>query len=208
MFPKPLFFLTVLVMFSCNNNDKEKPAERKIAKPDSTIVRNQPVNPFAPADISPMDLSYLPSDYPQRKMSDSLIAPPVARVIYSRPQLQGRKMFGNILKYGEPWRLGANEATEIQFFQPVTVMGKQIKAGRYSLYCIPYEKEWTIAINKNIDTWGLKIDSTKDLHRFKVQLEDHPYSLEYFTIVFENTSSGSNILFGWDTTVARLPIQY
>ena len=113
-------------------------------------------------------------------------------------------MFGQILKYGEPWRLGANEATEIQFYKDVTIQGKKIKAGRYMLYCIPYEDKWTIVFNSNIDSWGLKIDPSKDLYRFDIPVSTNNPSLEYFTMVFEKTDRGANLLMGWDTILARL----
>src|SRR5687768_2385202 len=87
-------------------NEKEKTT---VANPmDSTAVGNtkspDPVsNPFAQVDISPMDMSYYPVDYPKLKMTDSITGPPLARVIYSRPHLGGRKIFNDVLKYDEPW---------------------------------------------------------------------------------------------------------
>nr|WP_315818687.1 DUF2911 domain-containing protein [Paraflavitalea speifideiaquila] len=68
-------------------------------------------------DKSPMDMAYFPVDYPKLKMSGNAKEPLVARVIYSRPQKSGRAIFGDVLKYGHTWRLGANEATEIEFLK-------------------------------------------------------------------------------------------
>ena len=123
-------------------------------------------NPYDPVDVSPMDMSYLPDDYPIMKMDNKTNKPPVATVIYSRPQMQGRQIFGSLVKFGEPWRLGANEATEIELFQPVSIQNKVIAAGRYVLYCIPQEKQWTIVFNRNFDCWGLKQDPSKDIFTF------------------------------------------
>ena len=136
--------LALLFLFSCSDSTSRDTTQRR---PDIQIT-DSPVrvqdNPFAPVDVSPMDIAYLPSDYPIMKMTGGAKPLPLARVIYSRPHRQGRAIFGGLIKYGEPWRLGANEATEIEFFQPVTIQNKKIPKGRYVLYCIPQEDKWTI----------------------------------------------------------------
>lgn len=199
--------LVIVSFLSCQNQDKDH-SDKTTIKKDTSLVNNQAVNPYAPTDVSPMDMSYYPVDYPKLKMANSISAPPVARVIYSRPHLQSRKMFEQILKYGEPWRLGANEATEIQFFRDLTIQGKKIPAGRYVLYCIPYADKWTIILNSGIDTWGLKIDSSKDVYRFDVPVTFKKSQVEFFTMVFEKTDQGADLIMAWDTVVARLPIVF
>jgi len=90
----------------------------------------------------------------------------VARIFYSRPQKQGRKIFGELVEYGQVWRLGANEATEIEFYKDVKIAGKKVPKGRYTLYAIVNENSWTMIINKETDTWGaFKYDPKKDLLR-------------------------------------------
>ena len=199
--------LFLFLLLSCQKSDKKTETEKQ-GKKDTSVVKTETSNPYDNIDISPMDMSYFPVDYPKLKMTNSVDQPPVARIIYSRPHLQGRKMFGQILKYGDPWRLGANEATEIQWYKDVTIQGKKIKAGRYMLYCVPYEDKWTIVFNSNIDSWGLKIDPSKDLYRFDVRITTNNPSLEYFTMVFEKTDRGADLLMGWDTILARLPIEF
>ena len=81
-----------------------------------------------------MDMVYFPTDYPLLKMAGKTTTPPLMRIIYSRPQKQGRQIFGGLVQYDIPWRLGANEATEIEFFSAATVAGKTVKAR--SLYFI------------------------------------------------------------------------
>jgi len=141
-------------------------------------------------------------------MANPAIGAPVARVIYSRPHLGGRTLFGGVLKYGETWRLGANEATEIQFYKDVKIQNRRIPAGRYTLYCVLAEDKWTIAINSAIDTWGLKQDSTRDVARFEIPVTTGNIKLEYFTIVFEKSDKGAELVFGWDDVIARLPIEF
>src|SRR5688572_30208793 len=125
-----------------------------------------------------MDTSYFPVDYLKTKMTNTAAPLPVMRVVYSSLHLQHRRLTAGILKYDEPWRLGANESTEIDFYKDVTIQGKKVKAGRYILYCIPHQDSWTIILNSNIDTWGLKQDPAKDVERFKVPATSGNPSLE------------------------------
>ena len=202
--------LLVLLASGCDENKKEAPVAENPVIPDS--VKNQTpdksVNPFSSVDISPMDMSYFPVDYPKIKMANGSVPPPVIRLIYSRPHLQRRALFNGILKYDEPWRLGANEASEINFYKAVTIGGKRIPAGRYIIYGIPHVDKWTIILNSNIDSWGLKQDSTKDVGRFDIPILTNNVSLEYFTMVFEKTESGADLIIAWADILARLPIRF
>lgn len=202
-----LLFSIVFFSFSCDNNEKTASAE-PTKKVDTAIVNTAPTNPYAIIDISPMDMSYFPVDYPKRKMAHDISTPPVMRVIYSRPHKQGRVIFGNLQKYGEPWRLGANEATEIEFFQNVSIQQKKINPGRYIIYCLPYENKWTIVLNNDIYTWGLKIDSSRDLMKFDIPIKKTPVVFEYFTMVFQPINNGAELVMAWDDTEARLPINF
>ncbi|MEO6069179.1 MAG: DUF2911 domain-containing protein [Chitinophagaceae bacterium] len=205
----PLFSLllsfTLLLTFC---TDYKKQVTSVLPTNDSEIVKKGATNPYLPIDLSPADIIYFPVDYPVAKMSGKTAALPFARVIYSRPHKQGRKIFGGLLKYGEPWRLGANEATEIEFFKPVTIQNKKIGAGRYMMYCIPGPEFWTIAFNTNIYSWGLTIDQSKDLFRFKTTVQPSAVPIEYFTMVFEKTGSGADLIMAWDDVVSKLPISF
>jgi len=135
----PALFLLLLFAIACEQKQKEEAVEPKVKTSDS-LINQKPeptANTYASVDISPMDMSYFPVDYPKIKMANANTPPPVARLIYSRPHLQRRPLFNGILKYDEPWRLGANEASEINFYKDVTIQGKKIKAGRYIIYGIP-----------------------------------------------------------------------
>lgn len=158
-------------------------------------------------DKSPMDMSYWPNNYPALKINGKAPARPVARLIYSRPMKNGRTIFGNILKYDEVWRLGANEATEIEFFSRVKIGGKTIPKGRYTLYCIPHPDRWTLILNTDNYSWGSMIyDSRKDLVRKDVPLTKNPETTEAFTMYFDETASGANLVILWDDLKAVLPI--
>ena len=198
-------FLLIVAFVSCSENETKDTVPARI---DTPVVNIQPTNSFTPVDISPMDMVYFPVDYPVLKMSQKEIAPPVVRVIYSRPHREGRKIFGELLKFGEPWRLGANEATEIEFFKSVNIQGKAVKPGRYVLYCIPNIDNWIIALNKNIFSWGLKIPQEDDVNRFTISVETLHASTEFFTMFFEEKKNGADLVITWDNVMTRLPMQF
>ncbi len=159
-------------------------------------------------DKSPMDMSYYPVEYPKLHMAKVVTEPLVARVIYSRPQKDGRIIFGNVLKYGSIWRLGANEASEIEFFKEISINNHKINKGRYIIYCIPYENKWTIVLNEDLYTWGLKIDTTKDLYKVDVPISKTNYPFEVFTMEFQKATRGINLVMEWDSVRALLPINF
>ena len=204
--------LSFLLVVSCTDQKKETKKPVVTAAPDSSrkpAAEPSTVNPYAGVDLSPMDMCYFPVDYPKLKMAHAGVeATPYARVIYSRPHLQGRHIFHEVLKYGEPWRMGANEATELQLFRDASIQGKTIRAGRYTLYCIPQQKEWTIVLNTNTDTWGLEQDAALDAGRFTVPVEEKNQSLEFYTMIFEGTGPNASLLMAWDNVEVRLPIRF
>lgn len=158
-------------------------------------------------DKSPMDMSYYPVNYPVLKLQNKVTEPLVMRIIYSRPQLNGRKVFGDLQKFGEVWRLGANEVTEIQFFKDVWINNKKIKKGRYSLYCIPYGDKWTLIVNKETDVWGLMYNAAKDVIRTDIPVEKNN-TTEALTIIFEKSNKGANMLLYWEDVKTVLPIVF
>jgi len=162
-----------------------------------------------PLDASPMDMAYYPVMYPYVVKVKGEPGSLVARVIYSRPQTKGRDIFGNLEEYGKIWRLGANEATEIEFFRPVTIAGKAIPKGRYTLYAIPTEKTWTIILNKDTDIWGaFKYDQKKDVVRTALPVVTLDTAVEAFTMVFEKGDPGANLIIAWDKVSVSLPIKW
>lgn len=156
-----------------------------------------------------MDMSYYPANAPILKIQDKLTEPILARVIYSRPQKNGRKVFGELIEMGNIWRLGANEATELELFRDAKIGGRKIKKGRYTLYAIPRETSWTFIVNKDTDTWGaFKYDQAKDVARVDVRTEKIPEPCENFTIYFERSSGVVNMLIFWDDYKAIVPFVF
>jgi hypothetical protein len=162
---------------------------------------------WPPLDNSPMDMIYLPVDYPVLKIRKSAPEMPVIKIIYSRPQKKHRKIFGELVEYGSVWRLGANEATELDLFKDVKIANTKIKKGRYTLYAIPYENKWTIIINKENDVWGaFAYDMKKDILRTDVKTEKTKEQVESFTMKFEETGTGANLLIAWEDVKVSLPV--
>lgn len=163
---------------------------------------------IAPLDKSPMDMSYYPVNYPILKIQDKATEPVMMRIIYSRPQLSGRKIFGELQEYGNVWRLGANEATEIDFFKDVKINGKKIKKGRYTLYAIPFPDKWTLIVNTETDIWGsFRYDESKDIVRMDLPVMKNEVT-EAMTIVFNPSSAGVNMNMYWDDVKVSLPIVF
>ena len=204
-----LAVLLPVIFFSCKEPEK-KPAGNDIpTKTDATVKVLPPVSNYTNPDRSPMDMVYFPTDYPLLKMTGKTTTLPLMRIIYSRPQKQGRQIFGGLVQYDVPWRLGANESTEIEFFSPATVAGKTVKPGRYILYCIPQETKWTFVLNSNLYSWGLEQNRLKDLLQFEVPVEKTNLAIEYFTIACEKKSDKSTALvFLWDDVKAKLPVSF
>jgi hypothetical protein len=160
-------------------------------------------------DKSPMDMSYYPAGYPVLKIQDKVTDPLVARVIYSRPQKNGRVIFGDLLEYGKVWRLGANEATEVEFYSAVKINGQKIKKGRYTMYCIPFADKWTLILNKELDTWGsFKYDAKKDVVRMDVPVQKQTDITDSFVMAFEKITGGANLVIAWDDVRVNLPINF
>lgn len=162
---------------------------------------------FPPMDKSPMDVSYYPVNYPILKIQDRATEPLLARVVYSRPQKSGRTVFGELVEYGKVWRLGANEATEIEFYKDVKIGGKKLKKGRYTLYALVAQDKWTIIFNTDTDTWGaFKYDAKKDVLRTDVPVQKSTEVLESLSMAFEKANGSFNLVAGWDDVMVRLPI--
>ncbi|MFT3931989.1 MAG: DUF2911 domain-containing protein [Chitinophagaceae bacterium] len=171
------------------------------------LIETKAQSRFPLMDKSPMDMSYYPVNYPILRIQDKASEPVVARLIYSRPQRNGRNVFGELLEYNKVWRLGANEATEIEFYKDVTIGNKLVPKGRYTLYAIPTEDKWTIIVNKETDIWGaFKYDSSKDIVRVDAPVQKQTEPLEAFTMFFEKANTGFNMIAAWDTALIAVPI--
>lgn len=197
----------LLVILSCRQ--PQKPSDTVVTLSPLTRAGASPaINPYATVDLSPMDMSYWPVDYPKLRLAGDLNTSPLARVIYSRPHLQGRKLFTDILQYEQRWRLGANEATELQLFHDALIENIPVKAGRYTLYCIPHPDTWTFILSSTTDIWGVQQEHSSDLERFEVPVNKTALGLEYFTMVFKEKEEKAELVVAWENLEARIQIKF
>ncbi|MCE7066558.1 DUF2911 domain-containing protein [Dyadobacter sp. CY326] len=162
---------------------------------------------FRPLDKSPRDIAYFPDHFAHdRKDGDKALI----KVSYSRPYLKGREAFGKLEPFGKVWRTGADESTEIKFYQDATFGGKKIKAGTYSLFTIPGEKEWTVILSSDLDYWGAyQYKEANDVLRVTAPVKAAEAPIENFSIVFEKVSDTSAKMFlGWASSVIEVPVSF
>ena len=121
---------------------------------------------------------------------------------YSRPNKNGRRIFGGLLPYGKVWRTGANASTKIKFTDAIEFGGKNVPAGEYALYTIPTENKWTIILSKDTKGWGAyEYKSDSDALRITVKPETLAVAVETLTIGFGDLKDNSATLYlDWDTT--------
>lgn len=128
---------------------------------------------------------------------------------YSSPAVKGRKIFGDLVPFDKVWRAGANEATIFETDKAIKVEGKALPAGKYSLYVVPGEKEWTFIFNSQTGQWGIKRsgetseDTSKDVLSVKVKPGKSASMNE--RLVYEVTSSGFALR--WENTQAMVSIK-
>ena len=156
---------------------------------------------------SPLDISYLPVNFAHdRKPGEKAIA----KVIYSRPSKNDREIFGALVPWGKVWRAGANGSTEIKFYQDVQLADQSLKAGTYSLFVIPNEKEWTVIFNADVDYWGAySYNEKNDALRINVPVKNSDSVVETFTIQFKPSGKNkANLVMFWDKAIADIPFNY
>ncbi len=137
-------------------------------------------------------------------------------VTYCRPSKNGRLIFGEesegaLQPWGKYWRLGANQATEIEFNKPVSFAGQRIEAGRYRLYAIPGKQTWEIVFNSELGEWGYDpADRELDVLSLKIAQESMNELVEMFTITILSSDDLNKYTLNlfWDQTLIRIPFSY
>lgn len=126
---------------------------------------------------------------------------------YSSPRVKGRKIFGELVPFGQVWRTGANEATTFVTDTNVNVGGKAIPAGSYTLFTVPNADKWTLIVNKKTAEWGIPYKYEADeLARVDMKASKLPSSVENFTISYAQSSMGCALNMEWESTRASVDI--
>jgi hypothetical protein len=120
-------------------------------------------------------------------------------VNYNSPAVKGRQVWGGLVPYDKVWRTGANEATVINFSKDVMVEGQKLAAGKYSVYTIPGQNEWTVIFNKQTGQWGTQYDQGQDALRVKVKPVAAKTSSERMTFdVKEKGKNNGVVTLSWE----------
>lgn len=128
-------------------------------------------------------------------------------VDYSSPRMKGRKIYGGLVAYGKPWRAGANEATSFVTTANLSVGGKDVPAGSYTLFTIPNEDKWTLIISKKTGEWGEPYPGEdQDFARVDMKVSRLPSAVENFTIAFDEAGGKCTMRLDWETTRASIEI--
>jgi Protein of unknown function (DUF2911) len=224
-------WVILLLLPACNETKKENKGVNNL--PPDTIVKQQRIDRSHPdpgiavkedytqltgediikEDQTHLDISYFPTNYALIKGNNQKVDLKI-RILYSRankrlrPFIFGDSTIENIpVPYGQLWRLGANESTEIEFLTDVAIEGKKLKKGRYSVFAIPNPNNWRIIFNSDLYTWGAyNHDEKKDKLAANARVEKRNTIAEKLLIYFQKTTDGANMIITWDNIQVVLPI--
>jgi Protein of unknown function (DUF2911) len=128
-------------------------------------------------------------------------------VNYSSPRMRGRKIFGDLVPFGEVWRAGADDATTFVPNVDVTAGGKNVPAGKYTLFTLPTPTKWTLIVSKQTGEWGIPYPGEKfDFARMEMKVSKLSSPLENFAISFDRAGTNCTMKLDWETTRASIDI--
>jgi hypothetical protein len=142
-----------------------------------------------------------------RDTARATIAGADVSVDYGRPAARGRVVFGGIVPWGEVWRTGANEATQLVTSRPLEIGGTHVPAGSYTLWTVPREDGWTLIINRRTGQWGTVYDAEHDLARIPMQVTQLAEPVERFTILIQPEGPGGALRLRWADVQASVPFR-
>lgn len=206
MITRPIVFFAAFVLIRCTNApEPTKPLTETDIVDGPIVYVNKEIEPL---DKSPVDIAWYPEAYPLEKYKKKINGDPVMRIIYSRPHLHGRKMGIDVVLPDTLWRMGANENNELEFFKSVTIAGKKLPAGKYVIFCMPHKTSWDIYLNRDINSWGLKLDTATAVIKATVPLEKAPFPVESLTMQFTQSATGADLNVYWGEVKVKLPVSF
>ncbi len=178
----------------------------------STVLMAQGDTKWPPIDASPMDVAYHPAEVAYRNylQGDKRNVTPQIKLVYSRPQMKGRQIFGDLIAHGSEWRLGANEATLISFYQPVGIGNATLQAGNYTLAADVNEDKWTIHVSTETGIWGIaNRDPDQVVASVTVPIESLDETIEALSMTFHEIEEDLvHLVVQWENTRVRIPIDF
>jgi hypothetical protein len=127
------------------------------------------------------------------------------KIAYSSPRMRGRKIFGDVVPFGEVWRTGADNATAFVTTADLLAEGKTVPAGSYTIFTLPTQDKWTLIISKQIGEFGIPYPGEPfDFARMEMKVSKLPSPLENFTISFDQAGASCTMKLDWETTRASI----
>ncbi|WNJ19338.1 DUF2911 domain-containing protein [Pontibacter sp. G13] len=151
----------------------------------------------------------MPAPSPAAKVEQTVGLTDVS-VMYSRPGVKGRTVFGDLVPFDKVWRTGANSSTQITFSDDVKFGGKDVKAGTYALYSIPTASEWTFMLYSDLKLGGnvAKYEEANEVVRFTVPSKKLPMSVESMMFMFDDlTDNSATLTLAWESTMVTIDIE-
>ena len=170
-----------------------KPTLLRTAVPAAALLALQLT---AAASAQQLDL---PRPSPKASVSQTVGVTEIS-VAYCRPGVKGRKIWGDLVPYGEVWRTGANENTTITFSTAVKIGGSELAAGTYGLQTIPAEGAWTVIFSKDAELWGA-FNYKPENDALRIQATPRPAAkpVERLQFSFENvTDNAAEVVLAWE----------
>ncbi|MFW6192857.1 MAG: DUF2911 domain-containing protein [Gemmatimonadota bacterium] len=134
----------------------------------------------------------------------------VLKICYSSPRMRDREIMGELVPFGQPWRLGANEPTTLHVTTAVTIGDAQLEPGAYALYAIPGPETWQIVVNSDPERWGIPINDevrAQDVGSIEVPAESVEEAVENFEIeLHESEEAAAELVMTWEQTRVRVPV--
>ncbi len=165
---------------------------------------------FPKVDASTMDMLYFPQKVGYRNYlsGDERTLEPKARIVYSRPLKKGRPIFGDLVPYGKTWRMGANEASVITFYQTVSIGDYIVSPGEYTMSADVNRDKWTIHFSEQKGIWGsANIDESMRIASITVPVSTSKTSLEAFSMGFREINDQLiHLIVQWDKTLVEVPL--
>ena len=144
---------------------------------------------------------------PPESVTCTLASGKTIKVDYSSPRMKGRKIYGSLVPYGLVWRAGANEATTFHTDVDLTVDGKKVPAGDYTIFTIPNADKWKLIISKKTGEWGTDYPGEpNDLARVDMKVSALSAPMENFTISFVQSGKSCTMQMDWESTRASIDL--
>lgn len=183
---RTLFLLSLALVFTTVNTQAQK---------------------FPGLDTSPMDVAFYPGNSANAEFNGPRVKAKI-KLYYSRPQLKGRPL-SELIPNDKMWRFGANEASEITFYQKVTVGNTKVKAGTYAVFADVKDGKWTFSLHSKLITWGnFLMDGNKEIARVDGVTSTNNENVEALSVMFKEVEGGAHLVVGWGTVIAEMPIKF